>query len=198
MRPIVTIDRQPTTDTVAVWVTHREGLDARHTNAVVIDLATDPDAVRKVHSLTRGSIVLATDGTTLDGLPVADAPLTVDAIGNLLAEVEELQKTVSLAVTDYRERTRSSSLVELVFLSLPMVDKFRPSADEAPLRALATANYVRSASSAWLRTDEERRRRTVKPKTGISPWIMPESLCAPEVRDFPERFEARLHEQGRT
>ena len=95
MRGIATIDRQPGSraagqpgsDTIALWVTSSsEGMRGRHVNAVVIDSNTDPDASEKLRSLTRSSLVLLTDGSTLDGLPVEGGVLTTADIDDLVAQ----------------------------------------------------------------------------------------------------------------
>lgn len=57
---------------------------------------------------------------------------------------------------------------------------------------------IEKVRSHWLRTDEERRRRTVRPRTGESPWIMPEELNQAEVAEFPPAFAARVRSQPLT
>jgi hypothetical protein len=195
MRGIAVIDRQAGAAQIAVWITSRDGALASSTNAVVIDAKGDPDAVEKVRSLTRCCAVLATDGTTLDGLPIDAKPLTVADVGGLLDEVEEQQARILEAITDYKRRTRSKTLIEPTFPARPAHEDFTPSEDTASQRAFTTANLVGRAWSTWLKTDEERRRRTQQPKTGKTPWIMPEEMNSPTVPDFPEQFAARLHEQ---
>lgn len=195
MRGIATIDRQPNAEQIAVWITNRDGTKATNTNAVVIDVNSDPSVVERVHSLTRCCAVLATDGSTLDGLPLEGEPLTVSDVSALLDEVEKHQQRIIDAIEDYKRRTRSTSLVEPTFPARPHREHFMPTADTAAQRALTTANYVGRAWSAWLTTDEERRRRTVQPKTGNTPWIMPEDMNAATVPHFPDEFAARLHEQ---
>lgn len=196
MFKIATIDRQPGSEIVAVWLTYRTDLNADHGNAVVIDTANDPDAMEKVRSLTRSAAVLITDGTVLDGLPIEGEPLTVSDITALLTEVEATERSILDAITAYKKRTRSSSLIEPTFPSAPSVDRLKPERDDAPARALATADYMRRVWSVWLRTDEERRRRTIQPRTGQTPWIMPDSMNAPTVSDFPTGFASHLHQQA--
>jgi hypothetical protein len=50
------------------------------------------------------------------------------------------------------------------------------------------ANYVRDAWEAWLATDEQRVRRTINPRTGKPPWIMPEEMGSTAPADFPPEF----------
>jgi hypothetical protein len=195
MRGICTIDRQPGSGTIAVWITGRADITASHTNAVVIDVTTDPDAMEKVRSLSRCCVVLSTEGTKLDGLPIDGDPLTRADVSDLLTEAEESQRRILDAITAYKRRTRSNSLVEPTFPPSPSLNQFKPETDEPSARAFATANYVRSAWTVWLSTDEERRRRTVQPRTGTSPWIMPEEMNGSTVPDFPARFASRLREQ---
>lgn len=196
MRGIATIDRQPGSDTIAVWVTNRaESLHAQNTNAVVIDSAKAPDAMERVRSLTRCCGVLLTEGSTLDGLPVEGESLTTTDIDALVARTEAHQQAIIAAVVDYKRRTRSSGLKDPTFPSSPTRADFAPSDNTPSQRAFMTANYLGRAWSAWLKTDEERRRRTVRPQTGETPWIMPAEMNAATVPDFPEDFAARLHVQ---
>jgi hypothetical protein len=60
--------------------------------------------------------------------------------------------------------------------------------DEPAYRALSVANYVASVWMAWLATDEQRVRRTIDPRTGEPPWIMPEGLADPVLVEFPPEF----------
>ncbi|MDP3970024.1 MAG: hypothetical protein Q8Q02_17300 [Nocardioides sp.] len=197
MRGIVTIDRQPDSDQIAVWVTSRaDPSKTTHVNAVVIDAADDPDAVRKVRSLTRASVVLVTDGTDLPDLPIEGDPLTVADIEDLVAETDRTQAAILDAIADYKRRTRSKNLVEPVFPMPPTPADFRPEANTPPARALATANYAGRAWTRWLQTDEERRRRTTHPRTGETPWMMPDAMNSPALEPFPAEFAGRLHEQA--
>lgn len=195
MRGIAVIDRPAGAAQIAVWITSRNGSQAINANAVVIDADGDPDAVKKVRSLTRCCAVLATDGTKVDGLPIEGEPLSVADVAVLLDEVEAQQARILKAITDYKRRTRSKALIEPTFPSRPAREDFMPSEDTPSQRAFSTANFVGRAWSTWLKTDEERRRRTEQPKTGKTPWIMPENMNSATVPDFPEQFAARLHEQ---
>lgn len=196
MRGIATIDRQPNSETIAVWITGRTDLMAHHTNAVEIDAANDPNAIEKVRSLTRCCVVFATEGSVLDGMPIEGAPLSIADVAALLSEAQEAQTRILGAIADYKKRARSSALVAPTFPKPPTLDRFRPETPDASTNALAAANYVSAVWNVWLRTDEERRRRTAQPRTGKTPWIMPDSMNAPTVADFPTRFAARLREQA--
>lgn len=196
MLGIATIDRQAGSDTIAVWITGREGLTAHHHNAVVIEAASDPDAMRKVRSLTRRHVVLVTDGTVLDGLPLEGKPLTVPDVGDLAAVSEKMRARILDAFADYVARNRSSSPVGPSFPQVPSLGRFQPERDDAAARAFAVANFLKAVWTAWLGTDEERRRRTVQPRTGQTPWIMPDSMNQPTVPDFPAEYLDRLHEQA--
>lgn len=195
MRGIAVIDRQSGAAQIAVWITSRDGTHAKNVNAVVLDAGADPNAAHKFRSLTRGYAVLATEGTTVDGLPIDGEPLSVADVDELLDEVEVQQARILDAITDYKRRTHSEALVEPTFPPRPAYGSFTPRDDTASQRALATANYVGRAWATWLKTDEERRRRTEQPKTGKTPWIMPEDMNSATVPDFPEQFAARLHKQ---
>ena len=191
MQGIAVIDRQAGAADIAVWITSRDGAQARNVNAVVVR-ADDPDAARKVRSLTRCCAVLATDGTILDDLPVEGEPLRVADLDKLLDEVEAQQDRILGAITDHKRRTRSKALTEPTFPARPAPEHFLPKEDIASQRALATANFLGRAWNTWLKTDEERRRRTEQPKTGKTPWIMPDDMNSATVPDFPQEFAARL------
>ncbi|WP_129985265.1 hypothetical protein [Nocardioides iriomotensis] len=167
----------------------------RHVNAVVIDTATDTDAVENVRSLTRCCSVLVTKGTDLDGLPIQGAPLDESDIAGLVTETETQQEVIAAAVAEHKRRTRSSSLKAPSFPTTPNPADHVPVEDTASGRAFAAANYLAAAWTAWLQTDEERRRRTTRPQTGETPWIMPEHMNSPQLARFPESFAARVHEQ---
>lgn len=195
MRGIATIDRQPDSDNIAIWVTSRTDMQAGHTNAVTIDLTADPRAMDKVRSLTRCSAVLLTEGSTADGLPIDGEPLTSADVEALVTEIEAQRVAITDAVQEYKRRSRSKTLTEPEFQSLPSPDSFHPKDDTAKSRAFALANLLQKLWTEWLRTDEERKRRTVQPRTGKTPWVMPEHLNAPTVPDFPAKFAERVHEQ---
>lgn len=196
MRGIAIVDRQPDAEQIAVWNTSRDGARATNVNAVVIDPNNDPGAMTKLLSLVHRCVVLKTEGTTLDGLPIEGESLGVADVASLLDEVDVQQSRILAAIADYRRATRSKTLVEPTFPARPAPEDFAPAEDTPSLRALATANYFGRSWTTWLETDEERRRRTVQPATGATPWIMPESMNAATVPDFPEAFAGRLHVQG--
>jgi hypothetical protein len=196
VRGIATIDRQPDSDTIAVWITNRLAAEVSNSNAVVIDAANDPDAMEKVRSLTRCCVVLVTEGSVLDGLPVEGEPLTRADIALLLEATQEHQQAILDAIAAFKRRGGSKAHKEPTFNVAPDPADFVPAEDTPSQRALTTANYFGRAWRAWLRTDEERRRRTARPRTGETPWIMPNDLNAPEVVEFPEAFAARVHEQA--
>jgi hypothetical protein len=196
MRGIATVDRQPGGDRIAVWVTTARDARAWHVNAVEIEAADDETEVHEaVSSLTRCSAVLVTEGTTLDGLPVDGTPLTVSDVEDLVTATEALQDAIVQAITDFKRSTRSTSAKLPTFPGSPKAADFLPDEDTASGRAFATANFLAKAWSLWLATDEERRRRTVRPRTGETPWIMPPSMTSAQIALFPESFAARVHEQ---
>lgn len=196
MRGIAIIDRQPGSDTIAVWITSRDALQAHNVNAVVIDAATDRGAVEKVRSLTRCCAVLITEGTVLDGLPVEGEPLQPADIAVLVEATQEHQQSILDAIAAFKRRGGSKAHKNPTFPPSPDPANFVPAEDTPSQRAFTTANYVGRAWTAWLRTDEERRRRTARSKTGETPWIMPDDLDQPRVADFPAAFAARVHEQA--
>lgn len=197
MRGIAIVDWRPSEQTVAVWVTNRtRPLQALNTNAVVIDTANDPEGMEKVRSLTRCCIVMMTEDSSVDGLPIEGSVLRPADVAYLVTEIESQRVRILDAIGEYRARQRSTSLVEPIFAKIPVAKDFRPGHDTAGQRALAAANYVGKVWTEWLKTDDERRRRTVQPRSGKSPWIMPEDMNDQTVPDFPASFAERLNEQG--
>ncbi|GAB4002721.1 hypothetical protein GCM10028772_04380 [Nocardioides ultimimeridianus] len=191
MRGVATIDRQPGGHQIAVWVTSSLAQpSASHVNAVVME-AEAADTHEKVRSLTRSCVVLATDGSTLDGLPVEGAVLHTSDLDHLLDETAVQQNRIVDAIRSYR-----GSLVVPTFPDRPEPRDFQPTEDTASARAFAAASYLRAAWHAWLKTEDERVRRTIQPRTGKTPWIMPEDMNSPVVATFPEAFAARLTEQA--
>lgn len=197
MRAIATVDRQPASDEIVMWVTSRvEPLRAANSNAVSLDAATDVDALEKVRSLTRECAVLATEGSVLEGLPIEGTRLELADVEGLIAETEERQRAIVAAVGEYKRRTKSAGIKEPSFAPSSRATDFPLRHSDAVQRTLATANFVAQAWSEWLETDDERRRRTMNPRTRSSPWMMPDELNSPEVGAFPPLLAARLHAGG--
>jgi hypothetical protein len=195
MRGIATIDRQFGGDAVAVWVTTAKGTQAWHVNAVEIAAEDEAEVHEAVSSLTRCSAVLVTEGSHLDGLPVDGTPLTMADIEDLVTATEAQQDAILLAIKDFKRSAKSASVKLPTFQLSAKAADFAADDDTASGRAFATANFLAKAWTAWLNTDEERRRRTAKPKTGETPWIMPPAMNSPWVDLFPEAFAPRVHVQ---
>ncbi len=193
MQGFAVLDRQADTATAAVWLTSRTASGVDHTNAVVIDLESDPDALRKVHALTRDRVLLLTDGSSTDGLPVSTEPLSLTTLQELADAATALHEQIVAAIREYGRTTGNKNLVTPQLDPTPTAADFAPTEDTPAHRALATANYVARLWRYWLSVDEQRRRRTVRPQSGESPWIMPEELGSPTLADFPADFRACLH-----
>ncbi len=196
MRGIAVIDRQPDAAAVALWITSRGiGLDVANVNAVVIDSGLDAQAIEKIRSLTRCRAVLVTNGTVLDGLPITGKPLREADLGMLLVEITEHQQRITDAVKAYKARSRSKTLTEPAFPDPPKAESLLPDEDTALQRAFVLANYLGRVWESWLKTDDERRRRIVQPKSGTTPWVMPDDMNDQMTPDFPPGFAARVIEQ---
>lgn len=179
------VDRQPKAESTAVWLTCRlEGSRVNHTNAVVI--AHDDDKHdEKVWNLTADRAVVLTDGTKP---PIEfEHAITIDVLDGLLDETFELQQRIIEAIADYARRTKNKNLVAPVF-ARARVELQPGGRDEAAYRALSAANYVRDAWAEWLGTEEQRVRRTINPRTGKPPGVMPDELGSTELADFPAVF----------
>lgn len=182
MQGFAVIDNQPGSDVIAVWLTSRiTSARAEHTNAVTLNVKNDPDAYGKVHSLTRLRAVVLTEGSTAKYLPVSGDVLKVADLDALLTETSEQQALIAEAVD-----TRKGNLVQPEFPPAPEYSNFKPAEDTASQRAFQTANFLAHAWTAWLATDEQRRRRSAR---------MPESMRSTEVAEFPPSFGQRIHAQ---
>lgn len=184
------IDRQPGASVTAVWLTSRVAPDrVGHTNAVCIH-EDDTNGRAKVRALIADRIVILTTGSE-PPVPLA-SPMTVESVESLVAETVEQQKRIVEAVDAYRARSRGRNLVRPEFPAAPEPPNLDIAGEDTAHRALATANYVARAWTAWLTTDEQRRRRTVDPRKGTSPWIMPEHMGSPTVAEFPAAFAEQV------
>ena len=181
------VDRQSNAGTTAVWLTSREGARVSHTNAVLI--AHDDDRHdAKVRALTADRVVVLTDGTRP---PVQFVhAFDVREFDGLIEETLTHQQRISQAITDYKMRTRNKNLVTPNFPAEPKLSTAKY--DEPASRALAVADYVAAVWMAWLASDEQRLRRTTDPRTGNTPWIMPEELGDPALAAFPPEFAGRV------
>jgi hypothetical protein len=178
------VDNQPAAKATAVWLTcHIEGSQVSHTNAVVIT-HDDERHDAKVRALTRDRAVVLTNGTK-PPIPFGHA-LGIEAFDGLLDETSAHQKLIADAVAAYATRTKNSNLVMPEFSSAPNLTI--DNRDEPAYRALSVANYAARVWSAWLATETQRVRRTIDPRTGKTPWIMPDTLGSPLLADFPPRF----------
>lgn len=177
------VDRQPSANETAVWLTCRDGSRVVHTNAVVIR-HDDERHDDKVLNLTAGRAVVLTEGTT-PPLPFQHA-LGLDAFDGLVQATSDHQESIAAAVADYAARTKNRNLVIPTFSKAPQLKMDRH--DTAAYRALSVANYVEAVWAAWLGADEQRLRRSIDPRTGKPPWIMPETLGSPVLTEFPQEF----------
>lgn len=178
------VDRQPSAAATAVWLTtHVGGTTVQHTNAVVIDLDED-EYGSKIYWLTADRVVVLTEGSAADGL--FEHAIGVDAFDELIAEATARQLLIEKAIADYMAKSKNKNLVIPNFPAPPMLPA--ETRAEPQHRALAVANYVAAVWSGWFATEEQRLRRTTDPRTGASPWIMPEELADPEVSEFPTAF----------
>ncbi|MFI7190655.1 hypothetical protein ACIBQ0_13050 [Nocardia nova] len=186
------VDRQPAADATAVWLTSRTDTTiVRNTNAVVIP-HDDPDHDSKVQWLISERSVVLTEETT--PLPPFENAVQVELFEVLVKSTTAHQERICRAVDDYSRRQRSK-LVVPVFQPVP--ELAAAALDEPRFRALAVANYVGNVWTAWLFTEEQRLRRTVNPRTGETPWIMPEDLNDPAIAIFPAEFSDQVRPAGR-
>ena len=181
------VDRRP--DTVAIWLVSRTDPDeASSTNAVVVDLA-DEHSLKKVHSLTRDRVVISTPGSDLSGLPISDGHPT-ELLGEFMEATRTHQRAIVEAVRSYVASRRGQKLVEPTFPADPQLPESWP--ETCQDRALELAGLVSRVWTNWLVSDGERLRRTTQPRTGRTPWIMPEELNQPELLALPPALAEKL------
>lgn len=164
-----TVDNQPHEGVVAVWLTSQTSPNAAtHGNAVRVDLHEDPDALKKVHALTRDRLLLLTDGSTTDGLPLKGYALRIEDLGRLATATESLRLEVGIGARPAREVSE-------------------PSEDTPTLRTFEAANYLAGLWSDWLDADNVLRRRSAKRKVR-EPQVLPadfiEGLAPQPVEAF--------------
>lgn len=201
MESFAVIDNMADSSTIATWVVARlEPLVVRNTNAVVVDIHTERDALAKVRMLTRSRVVVLTDGSTPEGLPLDSAPLSIEDISELIAETARLQELIGDAVEAYAWRpslktgalpTSRRTMVPPRFPTGPTTVELRPHEDSPVGRALATANLLSAAWSTWLETEDERRRRCAITDGNI--WMLPDDVREPCIRALPPAIAERAH-----
>jgi len=196
MLGFATVDHQHRDNIVAVWLTSRiTATSADHTNAVAIRLDSDFNALKKVHALSRDRIVVMTDGSTSDGLPIDAKTMTLTDVSSIDSETVERQTLIIKAIDDFAEKNANHNLVHPVFSDPVSLQTFAVSAASATGRALQAANYIARVWSSWLKTDAERLSRTQHPQTKITPWIMPEALNSRSIEELPTDLTERFRPQ---
>lgn len=187
------LDHWTNGNVAAVWLTSRiSATRADHTNAVKVDL-DDEDALVKIHALTRDRLVVLTGGSTCDGLPIRANPLTVDDLNSLSSEIKIRRRQIVEAVDAYAKKTKNRNLVRPAFTDLALPDSFvAPEEEASTQRAFQLANFVTRTWSDWLDADDERRKRSINPRTKKSPWIMPEHLSNSVIEEFPAALQERF------
>lgn len=179
------VDRQPKAKATAIWLISREGSRVIPTNAVVIS-HDDERYDDKVWALTADRAVVLTSGTTPPR--EFEHAFGVDVFDGFIDEIAARQQLIEDTVAAYAARTKNKNLVIPEFpRAHPKLAKVS-ARDEPQHRALAVANYIAAVWSAWLATDEQRVRRAINPRTGTTPWIMPEELGSAELAEFPAEF----------
>ncbi len=184
MRGFAVIDLQPDDAQIAVWIVSKsEPAGAGNSNAVVLGRGV-PEVPSAVRSLTRLQAVVVTEGSTVDGLPVDGAPLTTKDLQDLLEETSHVREEV-LRVARFLRRKPPA------FLPLPNPGFFRISDDTAAQRALQTANFLGRAWSAWLDTDQHRRRYRADSKVKAA-GLLSADLDDAEPMILPPGFQSRV------
>lgn len=174
MLGFATVDNGGSTGVTVVWLTSRvQPNRAEHTNAVTL-YAADEDCENKFQALVADRLLVLTQGSIApEWLPSAK---TVEAIDGWVEYTAARQDQICAAIA-----MRSTNLVQPTFPTRPSMDDINISVELADQvkRTLITATYVARTWTAWLETEQQRLKRTVDPKTGATPWIMPANLSGP-------------------
>ena len=170
-------------ETVAIWLVSRtDPTEASSTNAVVVDLA-DEHALKKVHSLTRERVVIATPGSDLTGLPISDGHPTA-LLGEFIDATRTHQRAIVEAVRSYAASRKGQKLVEPTFPAEPQLPENWP--ETCQDRALELAGLV---GRAWTNVAGQRRREAPPHHPATHPAgprrIMPGELNQPELLALP-------------
>lgn len=185
MLGFVALDRRAGDDTVALWLVSRtDPAEASSTNAVVVDLA-EPDALAKIHALTRDRVVVLTPDSDSAGLPVD--PHEVGTIDEFTAATRAHQAAIVDAIRAHQAARKGQKLVAPTFPADAEPPGHWPA--EPELRALQLARWLSRVWTNWLVSDGERLRRTTQPRTGQTPWIMPEELNQPQLLELPPALD---------
>lgn len=184
MQAFAVIDNRQDNDKVAVWIVSKQPpAGAGNTNAVVMD-RTDSKVQGAVRSLTRSGAILVTEGSSLDGLPVDGRALTMTDVSDLIEETSKVREHI-LDLVRYLRRKPPT------FVPMPSLDHIQPAEDTPTQRALQTANFLARVWTAWLDTDQQRRRYAADPKTKDF-GRLPDDLSGPQALDFPPGFAHRV------
>jgi hypothetical protein len=184
MQGFAVIDSRFGEENVAVWIVSKvPPAGAGNTNAVVV-ARTDPRAQEALRSLTRSRAVLVTDGSSLAGLPVDSCALTITDVHDLIEETSKVREQI-LDMVRYLRRKPPR------FVPIPSPDRFQPAEETPTQRALQTANLLGRAWTAWLDTDQQRRKYTVDPKA-MDAGLLPDDLSGTDSLEFPPGFADRV------
>lgn len=182
--------------TVMLWLVSRTSTaEATNTNAVVVNLETDPNAETKIASLLHNRVVVFT-GEDHFPLPVSVRTSVYTDLLRVWRECcSELDDSILKAIDAYVDQNPNAKLVRPE-LSPPDIHNNLDSLDQVQ-RALTVANNLRKVWTHWLSLEQERSRRTIQPKTGASPWIMPVDLSDPNISEVPAAiFSNRVSEMS--
>jgi len=161
----------------AVWLSGREDSRVGHTNAVAID-HYDERYDYKIWAVTTDRAVVVTAGSAPPR--TFEHKLDIELFDGFIDETAARQMLIVEIVTEYAERMKNANLLILEFSSV--LSTFRPDErDEPQYRSPSVASSLPVVCSGWLSTDEQHLRRTVQPRTGMTPWIITEPANGPEL-----------------
>lgn len=131
----------------------------------------------------------------MDAFAFLESPCTTEVITEMIDAAELRQDAILAAVDLYAEDPRHKNVVRPEFAPLPPREAPEPVENTATQRALSTANWLAKVWAQWLDAEDERCRRTAKPRTGATPWMMPPELNSPEIALLPDNLADKLRPQ---
>lgn len=170
------VDAHPDCEEIAVWlVSLIPGNHVAKTNAVLVeDRHGGGRRDDQLRALTRDRIVVETPGS--GPLPeFIDQPSSWGLVLRFGQIVQQHQDAIIRSVDDFARQAKNRKLARPDFSALPDLDSFVPG-KSAVLRALETAVVLEAVWRCWIESEDERVRRTVNPRTGKTPWMMPHEL----------------------
>lgn len=159
MLGFATVDLSTGDNTVTVWLTSMQGVDAGHTNAVIFNLGDDTTPRRALGMICDRYVVL-TDRTPPEHSILSGWGIEPCDLAMLAEQTIAAQAAIMGAFEEHRSKPGKSGLIEPVLPLVPApFDQGALEAGTPQQLTLAVANQVMRTWTAWLTTERERVKR---------------------------------------